>query len=113
MSSADKPSHEHQVGITNAQEQNPDAEIARLTAEMNALFAAKQYAEAAHIALSITALNKGGTIGGAPVDCGRSAGSHSDWHTGSTVKPGDHRPTTRGLRQVLALVSKAGAPSTA
>ena len=58
MSSADQPSHEHQVGITNAQEQNPDAEIRRLTAEMNALFAARQYAEAARIALSITALSK-------------------------------------------------------
>jgi hypothetical protein len=42
MSSADQPSHEHQVGITNAHEQNPDAEIRRLTAAMNALFAAKQ-----------------------------------------------------------------------
>jgi hypothetical protein len=58
MSSADQPSHEHQVGITNAHEQNPDAEIRRLTAAMNALFAAKQYAEAARIALSITALSK-------------------------------------------------------
>src|ERR1700693_4193253 len=58
MSAADQPLHEHQVGITNAQEQNPDAEIRRLTAEMKALFAAKQYAEAARIALSITALSK-------------------------------------------------------
>src|ERR1051326_6764705 len=58
MSPADEPSHEHQVGITNAQEQNPDAEIRRLTAQMNVLFAAKQYAEAARIALSITALSK-------------------------------------------------------
>jgi hypothetical protein len=58
MSSADQPSHEHQVGITNAHEQNPDAEIRRLTAAMNTLFAAKQYAEAARIALSITALSK-------------------------------------------------------
>src|ERR1700689_2249829 len=58
MSAADAPSHEHQVGITNAQEHNPDAEIRRLTAEMNALFAATQYAEAARIALSITTLSK-------------------------------------------------------
>src|ERR1700722_13259539 len=58
MSPADQPLHEHQVGITNAQEQNPVAEIRRLTAQMNALFAAKQYAEAARIALSITALSK-------------------------------------------------------
>src|ERR1700730_1233135 len=58
MSPAEQPSHEHQVGITNAQEQNPDVEIRRLTAAMNALFAAKQYAEAARIALSITALSK-------------------------------------------------------
>src|SRR5271168_1387819 len=58
MAPADQPSHDHQVGITNAQEQNPDAEIRRLTAEMNALFAAEQYAEAARIALSITALSK-------------------------------------------------------
>jgi hypothetical protein len=58
MSPADQPSHEHQVGITNAQEQNPDAEIRRLTAAMNALFAAQQYAAAARLALSITALSK-------------------------------------------------------
>src|ERR1700756_3607135 len=58
MSPADHSSHEHQVGITNAQEHNPDAEIRRLTAAMNALFATKQYAEAARIALSITALSK-------------------------------------------------------
>jgi hypothetical protein len=58
MSVADESSHEHQVGITNAQEHNADADISRLTAEMNALFAANQYAEAARIALSITALSK-------------------------------------------------------
>ncbi len=58
MAPVDQPSNEHQVGITNAQEHNPDAEIRRLTAEMNALFAAKQYTEAARIALSITALSK-------------------------------------------------------
>jgi hypothetical protein len=33
MFPADQPSHEHQVGITNAQEQNPDAEIRRLTVQ--------------------------------------------------------------------------------
>jgi hypothetical protein len=58
MATADEPSHEHQVGITNAQENNPDAEIRRLTAEMNAHFAANQYAEAARVALSITVLSK-------------------------------------------------------
>jgi hypothetical protein len=58
MSAPDEPSLEHQVGITNAQEHNADAEIRRLTAEMNALFAANQYVEAARIALSITALSK-------------------------------------------------------
>src|ERR1700722_19060134 len=58
MSAAGDPSHDHKVGITNAQEHSLDADIRRLTAEMNALFAANQYAEAARIALSITALSK-------------------------------------------------------
>jgi hypothetical protein len=58
MSPADQRSQEHQVGITNAQEQSPDAEMRRLTAEMNALFAAKRYAGEARFALSITALSK-------------------------------------------------------
>ena len=58
MSTEEQPTDEHQVGITNAQEANPNAEIGRLTREMNALFAAKQYAEAAHRALAITALSK-------------------------------------------------------
>jgi hypothetical protein len=58
MSTGQQPSGEHQVGITNAQEGNPDAEISRLTREMNALFAAGQYAEAARTALVITALSK-------------------------------------------------------
>ena len=53
-----EPAHEHQVGITNAQENNPNPDLAELTREMNALFSAKQYAEAARIALSITALSK-------------------------------------------------------
>src|SRR5690349_10044674 len=58
MSPAEQQPQEHQVGITNAQEKNPDAEISRLTVEMNALFAARQYGEAARTALSITALSK-------------------------------------------------------
>jgi hypothetical protein len=57
MSSIEQP-QEHQVGITNAQEANPDAQISRLMREMNTLFAAKQFTEAARIALSITALSK-------------------------------------------------------
>ena len=40
MSGAAESSHEHQVGITNAQEKNPDLTIAELTVEMNARFAA-------------------------------------------------------------------------
>lgn len=58
VSPTEQQSHEHQVGITNAQEKNPDATIADLTKRMNAHFAAKQYAEAARIALEITALSK-------------------------------------------------------
>jgi hypothetical protein len=58
MSSADEPTHEHLVGITNAQENNTDSEIRRLTVEMNAHFEANKYVEAARIALSITALSK-------------------------------------------------------
>jgi hypothetical protein len=58
MSAGEQPTDEHQVGITNAQEVNPDAEISLLTREMNALFAAKQYAAAAHKAVAITALSR-------------------------------------------------------
>lgn len=58
MASTDRPSDEHQVGITNAQEDNPDATIADLTRRMNSHFAAGEYAEAADIALQITALSK-------------------------------------------------------
>ncbi len=58
MSSADQPTQEHQVGITNAQENNPDRTIADLTADMNARFAAGDFAEAARIALAITARSK-------------------------------------------------------
>ena len=53
------PSHKHQVGITNAQEKNADAWIAAQTALMNAKFLAKEYAEAARMALEITAKSKG------------------------------------------------------
>jgi hypothetical protein len=58
MPSADQPTHEHQVGITNAQEENPDRTIADLTLEMNVRFEAGDYAEAARIALEITARSK-------------------------------------------------------
>jgi hypothetical protein len=58
MSGAEESSHEHQVGITNAQETNPDLTIADLTSEMNARFAAGDYLEAARIAFSITALGR-------------------------------------------------------
>lgn len=58
MSGADESSHEHQVGITNAQEKNPDLTIADLTVVMNSRFAAGDYSEAARIAFSITALGK-------------------------------------------------------
>ena len=40
MSPAEQPADEHQVGITNAQEKNPDEVIADLTKRMNAHFAA-------------------------------------------------------------------------
>ncbi|HVA46744.1 MAG TPA: hypothetical protein VNH11_10305 [Pirellulales bacterium] len=58
MATNDQPSDEHQVGITNAQENNPDATIADLTRRMNGRFAAGEYAEAADLALQITALSK-------------------------------------------------------
>jgi hypothetical protein len=58
MSPAERQPQEHQVGITNAQEGNPDAEISRLTQAMNTLFAAKQYGEAARLALLITERSK-------------------------------------------------------
>jgi hypothetical protein len=54
----DQPPDEHQVGITNAQENNPNPIIADLTGRMNGYFAAGQYAESAEIALQITALSK-------------------------------------------------------
>ena len=59
MSPGEQPRDEHQVGITNAQEANPDPEISRLTREMNRLFAAQQYSEAVRVALAITAMSKG------------------------------------------------------
>ena len=58
MSSPSQPSQEHQVGITNAQENNPEAIIADLTRRMNAEFQAGKYAEAGVIALEITARSK-------------------------------------------------------
>lgn len=58
VATTDQPSDEHQVGITNAQETNPDETIADLTRRMNGHFAAGKYAEAADIALRITALSK-------------------------------------------------------
>jgi hypothetical protein len=54
----DQSTDEHQVGITNAQANNPDATIADLTRRMNGQFAAGEYAEAAELALQITALSK-------------------------------------------------------
>src|SRR6266571_7331497 len=58
MSPADQPSDRHQVGVTNAQEKNPDAVIADLTKQMNAHFAAGEFGEAALLALQITARSK-------------------------------------------------------
>lgn len=57
MEQKDQPS-EHQVGITNAQENNPDAVIADLTRLMNEKFAAREYNEAGRIALEITTKSK-------------------------------------------------------
>ena len=57
MSPTEQPD-EHQVGITNAQEKNPDTIIADLTKEMNAHFAAGQYSQAAVLALQITERSK-------------------------------------------------------
>ncbi len=60
--SHDEPSpFEHQVGITNAQEKNPQAVIAELTEQMNALFVAGEYNEAIRTALSITFHSKDGS----------------------------------------------------
>ncbi len=59
MPPEEQPPDQHQVGITNAQENNPDAVIANLTKEMNAHFAAERFSEAAALALQITALSKG------------------------------------------------------
>ncbi|HUY35459.1 MAG TPA: hypothetical protein VMV69_22130 [Pirellulales bacterium] len=58
MSGTEDPTGEHKVGITNAQENNPDRRIADLTAEMNARFQAGEYLDAARIAFSITGLGK-------------------------------------------------------
>jgi hypothetical protein len=53
-----QPPDQHQVGITNAQEKNPDTVIAALTKQMNAHFAAQQYSEAAVLALQITSRSR-------------------------------------------------------
>lgn len=50
--------HQHQVGITNSQEKNPDNVIADFTRRMKMLFKAGQYAEAVCIAMQITAISK-------------------------------------------------------
>jgi len=58
MSSARQPTEEHQVGVTNAQEQNPNPAIADLTRRMNAEFHAGRFAQAGRTALEITALSR-------------------------------------------------------
>jgi hypothetical protein len=58
MSPTEQRADQHQVGITNAQEKNPDAVIADLTKQINAHFAAGQFGEAAVLALHITARSK-------------------------------------------------------
>ncbi len=58
MPSPEQPSDEHQVGITSAQEKNPDAIIADLTKRMNGHFAAGEFSEAAALALQITSQSK-------------------------------------------------------
>ena len=58
MSPEDHPSDKHPVGVTNAQEKNPDALIADLTKQMNAYFAAGRLGEAAVVALQITSRSK-------------------------------------------------------
>jgi len=58
MSPTEQPSDEHQVGITNAQEENSDTIIADLTKQMNAHFVSGRYSEAAALALQITARSR-------------------------------------------------------
>src|SRR5438132_4223843 len=58
MSSPRQSPEEHQVGVTNAQENNPDPTIADLTRRMNAEFKAGRYADAGRIALEITAASR-------------------------------------------------------
>ena len=58
MADKSEPSLEHHVGVTNAQENNPDLVLADLTRRMNAKFREARYAEAGAIALEITARNK-------------------------------------------------------
>jgi hypothetical protein len=58
MSSPTQPSEEHQVGVTSAQEKNPDAVIADLTRRMKAEFEAGRYAGAGRLAVEITARSR-------------------------------------------------------
>ncbi len=48
----------HQVGITNAQENNSDLEIASKSKEMNLAYKSGDYEKAAELAVSITAISK-------------------------------------------------------
>lgn len=50
--------HDHQVGITNAQEKNPNIVIAEMTQRMKVLFALERYEQAVCVAFSITAMGK-------------------------------------------------------
>jgi hypothetical protein len=58
MSSGSQPSEEHQVGVTSAQENNPDPVIADLTRRMNTEFREGRYADAGTTALEITARSR-------------------------------------------------------
>ena len=58
MPSPSQPPEEHQVGVTSAQEKNPDPVIADLTGRMNAEFQAGRYTDAGRLALEITAHSK-------------------------------------------------------
>jgi hypothetical protein len=58
MPPEEPPPDQHQVGITNAQENNPDALLASLTKEMNVRFTAGRFGEAAGLALEITARSR-------------------------------------------------------
>lgn len=58
MNVFEEPQAHHQVGITNAQKDNPNAELSRLTEEMNTAFEVRDYSRAARLALSITSVSK-------------------------------------------------------